>query len=208
MAESATQKRIEIQPPNYQQVIIPIVGLTPLLCHNMTEEAKLAIVLDRQQKEVGATKGKKKKAAKGIAEQFADACYIFDAHVPEGEQGRYGFPTSGFRLACKEAARTTDMAMTQAKLTFLPLAEMVVLKFSAVNARIDKVGGTTPGKPSTACVRAEFSDWSLDLPVEFDADFTSLEVIVNLLQRAGRVIGVGAWRPACGGLKGRFKVGE
>ena len=200
-------KQVEVMAPNYQQAVIPVVGLTPLLCHNMTQEAKLSIVLDRQQKEEGATKGKKKKAAKSIEEQFADSCYIIDPDAEEHD-GKYGFPTSGFRLACVQAARTTDMPMTQARLAFLPLVEMVPIKFSEVRIRIDKVGGTTPGKPSTACVRAEFHDWSLDLPVEFDADNTSLEVIVNLLQRAGRCIGVGAWRPACGGLHGRFRVGE
>ena len=199
-------KVISVAALNYQTVNVPIAGLTPLLCHSMPERVKLQIVLDREQKERGATKGKKKKDARTIEEQFADACYIIDPEADE--HSRYGFPTSGFRLACKDAARTTDMAMTLAKLTFLPLVELVPIRFTEVRTRIDKVGGTTPGKSSTACVRAEFHNWAIDLPIEFDADFTSLEVIVNLLQRAGRCIGVGAWRPACGGLHGRFKVGE
>ena len=206
-AKQTTDRRIEIVAPRYEEVTIPIVGLTPLLCHNMPEAVKLQMVLDREQKERGATKGKKRKEAKSIEQQFADACYIANPDAP-ATNGRYGFPTSGFRLACKDAARTTDMAMTLAKLTFLPLVELVPIHCCEVRTRIDKVGGTTPGKPSTACVRAEFHGWSVDLPIEYDADFTSLEVIVNLLQRAGRCIGVGAWRPACGGLHGRFRVGD
>jgi len=204
-ASSTQPKQLTVQAPNYERATIGIVGITPLLTHNMPEETKLNIVLDRIDKEAGATKGKKTKEAKSIDQQFQEALYIVDPEAPETD-GRYGFPANAFRLACKDAARTTSMKMTEAKLAFLPLVELVPIKCREVRPRIDKVGGVTPNKPSTACVRAEFIDWSMDLPIEYDADFAKLEVILNLLQRAGRCIGIGAWRPACGGLKGQFTI--
>uniref|UniRef100_A0A6M3J2F4 Uncharacterized protein n=1 Tax=viral metagenome TaxID=1070528 RepID=A0A6M3J2F4_9ZZZZ len=194
---------VEAKAPDYREVIIPIVGITPLLCHRLTEEAKMEMLLERHQKMAGATGGKKSPKVVTIDDEFNDACYPMPS---DDGTPKFGFPTSAFRLAVREAARMTKLPMTQARLTFIPLEEIVEIRYDEVRARVDKVGGTTPGKPSTCVTRAEFTNWSCDLPIEYDADFASINVIINLLQRAGRMIGVGAWRPERNGLHGRFKI--
>lgn len=54
--------------------------------------------------------------------------------------------------------------------------------------------------------RPEFPEWEIDVPVSYDARLISLESLVNLFERAGYSIGVGAFRPECSGCHGTFRV--
>jgi hypothetical protein len=48
--------------------------------------------------------------------------------------------------------------------------------------------------------------WQIRLPITFDAAQTSPEVLVDLVNRAGFFVGVGAWRPEKNGSMGMFRV--
>jgi hypothetical protein len=50
------------------------------------------------------------------------------------------------------------------------------------------------------------SNWMVNLPLEFDMDFIEPEQILPLFQRAGKIIGVMDFRPACRGRFGRYTV--
>ncbi len=199
------KERIDVAMPKYKEARIPIVGLTPLLTHCFNDETKLAIIMEQIRKAEGKKAPPKQKASKSIEQQASEACYVIDPDAPETD-GRYGFPANAFRLACGTAAGPLGIKLPQARQLFLPLAfGAVPLRCSMRKDRIDNVGGNY--KDPTACVRSEFFDWSLDLFIEWDSDIASLSTIVSLLERAGRAVGVGAWRPACNGLHGRFRVG-
>ena len=187
----------------YRQTIVPIVGLTPLLCDRMTDQAQEAMLLNQEGKK--GTGGTVKKLTRD--ESYRNSMYVIDPDLPDDTVGKYGFPASSFRLAAKEAARSIDgINMTDVFQAFTPLTEMVVLDFSEVRMRLDKVGGK--GKqPSAIAVRSEFMDWSCNLEIEH-SEYLSLEAILNLLNRAGREIGIGAWRVEHAGLHGKFRVGE
>lgn len=202
--KDAAAERIEVLVPRFRQDVIPLVSISPLLCHHFPDETKREMVEERIRKDAGKKNPPKKKEALSIEEQFARACYPLDLEAPETD-GRYGFPANAFRLACGTAGPQVGIPMTRARQMFLPLAAEIPLRCSMVKERIDNVGGRY-GKPSAACVRAEFFDWSMDLPLEWDEDVTNLSSITSLLERAGRYIGVGAWRPERNGLHGRFRV--
>jgi hypothetical protein len=48
--------------------------------------------------------------------------------------------------------------------------------------------------------------WEMNIPVIFDADHLSAEMIANLFARAGLSIGLCEWRPEKGGSWGMFHV--
>lgn len=54
--------------------------------------------------------------------------------------------------------------------------------------------------------RPEIQKWGTDLDLEIDSDFIMPEQVLELFNLAGRMIGVGDWRVACGGSHGRYTV--
>ena len=54
--------------------------------------------------------------------------------------------------------------------------------------------------------RPEFKEWSVTLPLRYNADKISLDQIVNMFNLAGFGVGVGEWRPEKDGTHGMFHV--
>jgi hypothetical protein len=54
--------------------------------------------------------------------------------------------------------------------------------------------------------RPEFTEWSVKLPIKYNADAISLDQLVNLFTLAGFGVGVGEWRPERDGQYGMFHV--
>ena len=54
--------------------------------------------------------------------------------------------------------------------------------------------------------RPRYDEWSLTFTVETDPELCEVQHIEQWLDIGGRRIGLGAWRPACSGEFGRFKV--
>jgi hypothetical protein len=54
--------------------------------------------------------------------------------------------------------------------------------------------------------RAEVAEWMAKVTFEIDTDFITPEQVLQLFSLAGRMVGVGDWRPACTGSFGRYKV--
>jgi hypothetical protein len=54
--------------------------------------------------------------------------------------------------------------------------------------------------------RGEFVEWSIDLPITYNARIVSAEQIVAMLDAGGFGTGIGEWRPEKDGQFGRFHV--
>lgn len=54
--------------------------------------------------------------------------------------------------------------------------------------------------------RPIWNDWQLDFEVELDTDVMGLGLFRDILDKAGRAIGLGDFRPDCKGPYGRFEV--
>ena len=54
--------------------------------------------------------------------------------------------------------------------------------------------------------RPRFNEWACMVAFEIDQDFVSTEVVLELFNRAGKVAGVGDFRPGKQGIYGRYKV--
>ena len=67
-------------------------------------------------------------------------------------------------------------------------------------------------KARVIVVRPRIPIWNLRGAFEFDRDFAPknydefLEVVTSIWNRAGRAVGIGAWRPQCAGKFGRYSV--
>lgn len=201
MAASTT---IELPALNIETLKVPLVGDSPLIVHAWSEKAIRAMA-DKQQKKASA--GREAKDPWG---DFCGSLYWLDKRPEKPteedvEAARFGFPAVAFKAAavtaCTSIGSVTKVAARQA---FHVEGEFVEIKGPPPAMRQDvcRVGMGT----ADLRYRGEFSPWSVELTVRFNANLMSAAQVVNLFQTAGFAVGVGEWRPERDGPYGRFHV--
>ena len=189
-APDKAAKEIVLAKPDIRTTTIPIVGLSPLICHAWSAKA-IKMMLDKQTKQA-----KTGREAKDPEQDYRDSLY----NLPGGG---YGFPASAFKKSAVRAGTYTDDKMTYLRGAFYVQGDMVTID-GTPKPREDmvRVGMGT----ADIRYRAEFPDWSAVLRIEYNARAISLDQVVNLFSVAGFSVGVGDWRPEKDGSYGRFEV--
>lgn len=169
-----------------------LVGDSPLISHAWSQKAKQEM-LDKQMKK--AAKGKK---AKDPKKDYEDSLYIHP-------DGGYGFPSIAFKCAAVTACSQIDgLTKVQTRGSFHVEGEML------------KINGTPQMREDMVRIgmgvadiryRGEFPEWSVEVPIRYNAQVLSPEQIANLFNVAGFAVGIGEWRPERNGSYGLFHVG-
>lgn len=193
----ASNIKIIINPPNFQQVKLKVTGLTPLIQNKMKE----SILKDMEDVRTGKAK-KSTRTAIDPQKEYLKSSYLQD-------DGSFGFPASAFKQCAVRAGKGLGLAMTDTRTLFFvlpnaPDGECVLIKSKKPLLRKDPVNVKT-GKDLR--FRPEFRNWKADLLIKFDADRITIEQIANLLNHGGQTVGVGEWRPEKNGTFGTFEVG-
>lgn len=204
---SKAEKTVELLPIQVQEFGLKVRGLSPLICHRFSEKAKKQIE-DKQQK-----KAKTAKEARDPQAEFLSSLYTFPGDVAGVKGCRYGVPAVWFKLAAVDACRFSDgLKMTMARGAFHVMGEspdsggLVLLKYDDLRMREDAV---TIGMGSRDLrYRGEFSNWSVNLKIRYNAACISVEQIINLINVAGFGCGIGERRPSqgCSDQFGMFAV--
>ena len=194
---TASNVKIVINPPNFQQVKLKVTGLTPLIQNKMKE----SILKDMEDVRTGKAKKSTRKAV-DPKKEYLKSSYIQD-------DGSFGFPASAFKQCAVRAGKGLGLAMTDTRTLFFvlpnaPDGECVAIKSKKPLLRKDPVNVKT-GKDLR--FRPEFRNSKADLLIKFDADRITIEQIANLLNHGGQTVGVGEWRPEKNGTFGTFEVG-
>lgn len=171
---------------------IKIRGTSSLITHCWSEKAKKQM-RDKQQK-----LAKTAKEAKDPKADFEGAKY-------KDAKGRDCVPSLAFKNAIVSAARfSDDLKMTVLRGALFIPGELLPIKFSECTMREDmvRVGMGT----ADLRYRPEYHDWSIDLPIVFNAHVVSAAQVLNLLRLAGFSVGICEWRPEKNGQHGRFDV--
>jgi len=198
---------MRITPLPMERLLVPIVGISPFVCHNFSEKSRRQM-LDAQQ----GTKNVKR-----IRDPQAEYETSFYRIYDEDGKARYGFPTVGFKGATISAARVFDKSVTMTSLR-------QTLFFSGVRTKGDpqtltEIIGTPQmredvvrlgGMARTADLRyrAEFEEWSATLDVAFVSSVISRDSVLSILDAGGLTVGIGEWRPEKGGDLGRYTIDE
>jgi hypothetical protein len=200
-------ERVIITAPNMALREFHLIGVTPYVSNNFSQEAQLQMA--EKQKKGSQTK----KGVKRTPKDF-DALNRGSLHV--SKEGWLGHPASTFRQAMIDACRTVGYRMTHAKMALFVLGD----GYDASDGRpLVKVEGkpvqfrsfvTLADGSTDISARGRWEKWSIKLRVEFDLDMFAPEDVANLLMRVGRQVGIGAGRPfskkSCGQDWGRFEL--
>lgn len=183
--EVAAPERIDIQ-----RTRLRIVGDSPLITHAWADKAK-QMMLDKQMK-----RGKQAKEAKDPERDYQESMY----HLPDGSKG---FPAVGIKACAIRGAKALDMVMTDMRAAFHIEGELLSIKGEPrMREDMVRVGMGT----ADIRYRAEFPEWSIDLPISYNARLVSAEQIIAMLDAGGFGTGIGEWRPEKDGQFGRFHV--
>lgn len=205
MAGATKNVGIDLPPLRIEEVQVPIIGTSPLICHAWSAKSKKQM-LDKHMKKAGAGR-----VAKDPWQDFCETLYWLDG-MPEKPSeddvltGRFGFPSIAFKSAAITAVTTIgSMTKVLARQCFHVTGEYVELLGPAPSQRFDI---TTVGMTSDTRFRAEFEEWGAILPIQFNAGVISAEQVMQLIHSGGFGVGVGDWRPERDGVHGRFRIAE
>lgn len=217
---------IVIEPIKKVETEVVLIGETPLLVHAWSEKAKRQM-LEAQQKN---KKDKKAKEARDPFAEFMNAAYwltpkpeedtpeAFEAAIAAG--AKFGFPTIAIKEAALAAAYRAGYIPNQvsmrcsfylngvgknsshsgSELAVIETEEPPYLREDTV-----KIGGIS--KTADLRYRPEFRNWWIRLKVTLiDTGVYSMSSIINALNLAGQMNGLGEWRMERSGDFGRFHV--
>jgi len=192
MAAVKKTEEISIPEHNKKRLRMTLVGTTPLIVHAWSEKAK-GQMRDKQQK-----KAKSAKEAKNPQADFLGAKYTNAKGI---DCIRAAFFKNAIVSACRFA---DDLKMTVIRGALFVEGDMLPLKFKNCNMREDmvRVGMGT----ADLRYRPEYTEWSVDITIEYLANVLTPAQIVNLVRLAGFSIGICEWRPEKNGDFGRFEV--
>lgn len=185
-------EKVQVSPEriDVRRITVRIVGDSPLITHAWSHKAK-QMMLDKQMK-----KGTQAKEAKDPERDYEESLY----RLPDGG---CGFPAVGVKAAAIRGAKGLGMVMTDARTAFHIEGDLLRIN-GEPRPREDMV--RLQGNTADIRYRGEFVEWSIDLPITYNARIVSAEQLVAMLDAGGFGTGIGEWRPEKDGQFGRFHV--
>ena len=187
----ATSSTISLPKFDLRLMEVKLIGDAPLICHAWSHKKKIEM-LNKQMK-----KAKQAKEAKDPEQDFRDSLY----HHPDGG---YGFPSVAFKAAAVDACSHVDgITKVEARGAFHINGDLLPLEGEpSMREDMVRIGMGT----ADIRYRGQFTNWSVKIPIRFNAGVLSAEQIIHLFNIAGFGIGVGEWRPQRDGMFGLFHV--
>ena len=178
---------------------IEITGTTPLICNRFTDEASLAA-------------GSSERGAVTLSEMTP--MEESETKLYKNEDGSLMIPGANL-MACvteggkffkigKNKVTTLKTSMVSGAVMMetvtIPLQSREGWTVDTRPVRIPTTGGRIPRH------RPIFNDWVLAFECELDSSLISPKMFREIVDAAGKRIGLGDFRPACKGMYGKFKV--
>lgn len=184
-----------VHPANMLRAILRITGTAPLVQCKFSQKAREKMMADM------STPKNQKKAKTERPPRDYEVDFIGAQHISTA--GWIGIPCPAFRAAMIDACRTVGLVMTKAKMSVFVIPDGFDRDEGTPLVRI--ISDEPPRKTESLVrndngsadirIRPMWPKWGANVTVEFDADMITAESVVNLLDRAGRQVGIGEGRP-------------
>lgn len=194
-AATPAESVANITPANIIRSTIRVTGTAPLVQNKFSKKAR-----DKMMSDMMASKAEKKAKSERPPRNYEDD---FNQAQHVSVAGWVGVPCPAFRAAMIDACRTVGAVMTKAKMSVFVLADgfdkddgtpLVRIIAQAPPERIESLVRNDNGSADIR-IRPMWREWACDVTLEFDADMITPAGVVNLLDRAGRQVGIGEGRP-------------
>jgi hypothetical protein len=172
-----------------KKVVVEIEGTSPLLMNRFADKA----IEGTSKRRTGAM----------VEDEIKDKLYLFD-DLPN-------LPAVYLRNAIVEASKqfkiTGKGKSTYSKIvgsTVDVVPEFSEIKGGYIPFRIAAVNPMTKGRMMVT--RPRFDNWSVAFEIVLNDDGVPLSVVNEILEHAGKYVGVGDWRPDKKGMFGKFMI--
>lgn len=183
-----------------QLIAVTIQGKTPLICNRFTDEAQLAATSGTRSVAVGDKGTPHDQASKKLyrndktGELVIPAQNVFRSIIDAGI-----FHKNGKSKITTQKSSLVPACVAIVEL-LLPITSPHEWEVDTRPVRIPSTGGRI------LTHRPKFEDWELSFTLELDDSQMTIKLLRDLVDDAGKRIGLGDFRPACKGPYGRFVV--
>ena len=179
---------------------VEITGMTPMICNAFTDEAALAATTGNRMAMVGERGSPQEQADKKLYRGADGKTLIIPspnvfACIIEG--GKFFKNGKSKVTTMKSSLIPACMAISEIE---LKIKHKDPWHVDTRAVRIPSTGGRI------LAYRPMFNDWQLEFTLELDTDFMTEKMLREIVDAAGKRIGLGDFRPACKGPFGRFVV--
>lgn len=182
-----------------EHVSVTIEGTTPLLCNRFTDDSAMSSTSGTRASVVGE-KGTPLEQAEKKLYTDTDGRLV----IPQPNILRSIIDAGTFFKAGKSKVTTQKTSLIPACVDIagvaIPLIHSEPWQVDTRPVRIPSTGGRI------LCHRPCFNDWRLDFEIEVDTDIITVKLLREIVDAAGKRIGLGDFRPACKGPFGKFVV--
>lgn len=199
--KKATGGAVELTRIEDTTIVVPIIGLTPVIPHQWSEKAKRLM----REKQFGQVV--QKREAKNPEEEAEAAMYRL-------EDRRAGMPSTAFKAAMVAACRFFEgIPMTEGRLMIYVHGEgpQQLVPITGEEMVREDMPRNATGVVDLRYRTAILSPWTADLTITYPKRLISEGSILALADASGRV-GVGDWRPGSpksnSGTYGTYRIDE
>jgi len=178
---------------------VKIKGVTPLICNRFTDEAQQTATSGNRASSVGETLTPKEDAATRLYMNGGKKPVIPQPNILKCliEGGKY------FKAGKNK--------ITTLRSSLVPACVMIRPEYVDIEHHEDWQVDTRPVRiPATGGRilrhRPMFHDWMLEFEIDLDEEIMSEKLLRQIVDAAGKRIGLGDFRPECKGPYGRFVV--
>lgn len=182
------------------RITLTITGSTPLICNRFTDAAQLKATSGSSAAQSAGSKGTP-------LEQATEKLYIGhdgEPMIPQPNIFRCMIDAGTFFKVGKSKVTTQKTSMIPAYVEIpgieIPIGHAEPWTVDTRAVRIPATGGRILAH------RPCFNDWSLTFDLLYDPDMFNERIMREIVDAAGRRIGLGDFRPACKGPFGKFVV--
>jgi hypothetical protein len=183
-----------IKPANIVRTTLRIRGTAPYVQNKFSHKQRLKMMADMATPKA-QKKARSERPPRDYGDDFKQAQHLTADY-------RNGIPCSAFRGAMIDACRTVGLVMTKGKMSIFVIHDDVdvddgtplVLIDAEAPERTESLVRNDNGSADIR-IRPMWREWAANVTLEFDADMISPDSVVNLLDRAGRQVGIGEGRP-------------
>lgn len=217
-----TSETVVMKSLRLQQIILTIAGDSPLITNNFWWK-KIQEMLDKQS---GKAVVKTKKIPEddyigatyyiddagnelgGVPTDLSDlnkAAKEFLAARRKIKKPKFGFPANGIKQCAVRGAKSLGYTMTDMRGAFHITRSLVEIHgHRTMRCDMARVGMGI----ADVRFRPEFRDWWAQLPITYNANMVTPDLLVNMFNTGGFSCGIGEWRPSskAGGSNGMFHV--
>lgn len=181
------------------EISIKIEGVTPLLCNRFTDEAQMAATSGNRSALTGDKGSPREQAEKKL--------YL-------GSDGEPMIPQPNLFRCIIDAGKffkNGKSKVTTQKSSLIPsCVDVQGVELKIITREGWEVDTRAVRIPSTGgrilCNRPCFNDWGLEFTVLLDTDMMAPKLFREIVDAAGKSVGLGDFRPDCKGPFGKFKV--